>query len=390
VAKSSRNAAAANLQRLLNSNTFKANVPTEQDIMPAASSDGEQPISRQASIERETLRDDKRIQYIAIELLLDNPYQPRREILIDDDLREMAEGIKTYDLLGAYPARRHPEMEGYFQIGFGHRRREASRLAGKATMPIVLEDLDNPAMAGLAAVENIHRKDLTDLELGRLFLGMQSEGYTQEEIADSIKKKRGYVVNRLRLAEAPADIQAFIERKPDSLRVVAYLIKVTNEEDRALLIDRLTHGKLTADDLAGDISELIIMLKSNVFFSDQANNNAQPFGRSVSSNLSLQAELSSAEASQGTNGLSSSTSRNPEGNEGIIAGADDSVRQSVNDAEIEAIRIGSAKLRSIQRSYEAYYEGIKRRKNISRREQEFINRISEIHELIMAKIAEES
>lgn len=381
MAKSSRNAASTNLHRLLNSNTFKATLPTEQDMAQTASSDDTQPISRQASIERETLRDEKRIQYIAIELLLDNPYQPRREILVDDDLREMAEGIKTYDLLGAYPARKHPEQEGYFQIGFGHRRREASRLAGKATMPIVLEDLDDAAMAGLAAVENIHRKDLTDLELGRLFLGMKTEGYTQAMIADSVKKDRGYVVNRLRLAEAPADIQEFSEDTRGSLRAAAYLIQVTDKNDRALLIARLKEGKLTTDDLATNISELIAALK----ISDTADNSVQTSAQRGSSDLSFQAELSN------TNELSFSTSGNLDGE--IAAGTNattrqPSVKQHTANSEIEAIRI-STKLRSIKRSYEAYYDGIKHRQTISAQEQELIHDIGEIQELIMAKLGEE-
>lgn len=385
--KSPRNAASANLHRLLNSNTFKATVPTEEDMAQAGSSDDTQPISRQASIERDTVRDEKRIQYIAIDLLLDNPYQPRREILVDDDLREMSEGIKAYDLLGAYPARKHPDLEGYFQIGFGHRRREASRLAGKATMPIVLEDLDDAAMAGLAAVENIHRKDLTDLELGRLFLGMKNEGYTQAMIADSVKKDRGYVVNRLRLAEAPADIQEFSEDTRGSLRAAAYLIQVTNEDDRALLISRLKEGKLTTDDLAVNILELIAALKIADTTTIQTESDVQMSSQRGASDLSFQAEMSN------TNELSFSASGTRDANSEVAAGSDTSMRQPsvkhyTTNPDLEAIRI-STKLRSIKRSYEVYYDGLMQRNKISSQEQELIHEIGEIQELIMARLGEE-
>src|SRR6266704_1088923 len=44
---------------------------------------------------------EKKIYSIALDYLLDNPYQPREDIPVDDDLREMAEGIKAHGLLGA-------------------------------------------------------------------------------------------------------------------------------------------------------------------------------------------------------------------------------------------------------------------------------------------------
>jgi ParB/RepB/Spo0J family partition protein len=377
VAKSSRNAAATNLQRLLNSSTFKAAVPTAQEVALSVSKSDE--ATKHTAF---TSHDEKRIEYISLDLLLDNPYQPRREIPIDDDLCEMAEGIKAYDLLGAYPARKHPEKEGYFQLGFGHRRREASRLAGKATMPIVIEDLDNSTMAGLAAVENIHRKDLTDLELGRLFLSMQNEGYTQEEIADSIKKKRGYVVNRLRLAEAPDDIQAFVEKKPDSLRAVAYVIKVEDERDRALLMDRLAAGTLTADDLAGDISDVLHMLKERDVSHEKHVQSSNGAMEDVT--VSFLAEVTEEISRNDDEKVPSSQ----EQRSGALPNA--SEQQDAEGQEIEAIRIGSTKLRSILRSYNAYLTSVSQRKGISRREQQLIREIGETHALVMARISEAS
>ena len=279
--------------------------------------------------------------------------------------------------------------KGISSLGLAIDEEKHSRLAGKATMPIVLEDLDNSAMAGLAAVENIHRKDLTDLELGLLFLSMQNEGYTQEEIADSIKKKRGYVVNRLRLAEAPADIQTFLERKPDSLRAVAYLIKVTDEGDRALLLDRLTRGTLTADDLAGDTSELVAMLKGNVVPSAQEEARDQHFVESQPIDSLSHREHTNTEASQEKNDQPSFELRSLDSEDDGAEGPDASPKQEVNDLELEVTRIGRAKLRSVLRSYQAYYTGVAQRPNISRREQQLIHEISEIHTLILSKINEQ-
>jgi ParB family chromosome partitioning protein len=254
-----KTAAARNLQTLMNQGVIPTGQQSEIPLPP-----DEQPKGVAGAKLQEILSNQGRkvVQDISLDLLLDNPYQPREHIDIDDELKEMAEGIDEYNMLGAIPVRHHPEREGFFQLVYGHRRREASRLANKSTMPCVVEDVENTVMEVFAALENVHRKDLTHLELGNYFLRMRREGYTQEEIAKKVKKNRGYVVNRLRLAEAPQDIQTFILTKPDSLRAVAYLIQVENEEDRALLIQHLITGTLLTDDLAGDISLLLTTLKT--------------------------------------------------------------------------------------------------------------------------------
>src|SRR5439155_22330138 len=64
-----------------------------------------------------------------------------------------------------------------------------------------------------------------------------------------IGKDRGYVVNRLRAARAPADVRALIANKPDTLRAVAYLTKVADPDQRATLIAQLRTGMITGEAL---------------------------------------------------------------------------------------------------------------------------------------------
>src|SRR5262249_50536603 len=67
-----------------------------------------------------------------------------------------------------------------------------------------------------------------------------------------------------------------------------------------------------------------------------------------------------------------------------------SEQQGAETQEIEATRIGSAKLRAILRSYKAYLSSVEQRKKISRREQQLIREIGELHALILAYGAEGS
>lgn len=203
------------------------------------------------------------IVHIPLELLFDNPYQPRETIEKDQDYWDFVENVKQYGIKGAIPARKFPgRNDGSHQLAWGHRRREVARDAGLKTLPITVEDLDNAAMAALAAIENVHRSDLTEFELGKLFKNMNEEGWTQEQIASRVKKDRGFVVNRLRLVTSEDDIQEHVRRKPNSLRAVAYLVKIKDPADRALLYPRLEDGRLTTDDLANDVEGLLQLIKA--------------------------------------------------------------------------------------------------------------------------------
>ncbi|MFL5732568.1 MAG: ParB/RepB/Spo0J family partition protein [Chloroflexia bacterium] len=190
---------------------------------------------------------------VKIERLLNNPYQPRLEMQ-DQGIEELAQVIRAQGFQGVLVGRPDPVNKGFYQLTAGHRRREAARRAGLASLPLVVRELTDEEMVTLAITENIQREDLTPLEEGKIYLLMSDEmGYTQEQIAREIGRERGYVVNRLRVARAPRDIQALVQAKPDSLRMVANLIKVKSEEDRADIIAHILSGELTVEDLPGYI-----------------------------------------------------------------------------------------------------------------------------------------
>jgi ParB family chromosome partitioning protein len=200
-----------------------------------------------------TESDMQQAQMVKIERLLNNPYQPRLEIH-EEGIDELAQVIKAQGFQGVLVGRPDPVNKGFYQLTAGHRRREAARRAGLTSLPLVVRELTDEEMITLAITENIQREDLTPLEEGKIYLLMSDEmGYTQEQIAREIGRERGYVVNRLRVARAPRDIQALVQAKPDSLRMVANLIKVKDEGERAEIIAHILAGTLTVEDLPGYI-----------------------------------------------------------------------------------------------------------------------------------------
>lgn len=314
----------------------------------------------------------EQVQSIPLERLLDNPYQPRGQLAVDDELRELAASIRANGFQGVLMARPALDQEGYFQLAYGHRRREAARIAGLTHLLVSVRELTNKAMAGIAAVENIHRKDLTVLELGRLFARMLDEGYTQEDVAGQIGKDRGYVVNRLRVVRAPADVQQLVLEKPDSLRAVSTLVKVDNAATRAAMIEALKQGRVTTDDLPGYQSALeqegrIARLPS------PASGRREPGGDAASSvahdsdDYAAQGPIEADEGAKGT-----------ELEQGLSPYA--------ADFALLQARVGQAKLATVLRNLKGYREGLRRRSplTLSHQEQESLAKIDALLQEIQA------
>jgi ParB family chromosome partitioning protein len=194
---------------------------------------------------------------VKIDRLLNNPYQPRDDMR-EDTIGELSQVIKAQGFQGVLIARPHPTQSGSYELTAGHRRREAARRAGLSALPVVVRELTDEEMVTLAVTENIQREDLSPLEEGKIYLMMSQEmGYTHEQIAREIGKKRGYVENRIRVARAPKDVQALVQAKPDSIRAVANLIKLKDEQDRAEIIDGMLSGELTVEDLPALVLEKV-------------------------------------------------------------------------------------------------------------------------------------
>lgn len=206
--------------------------------------------------EQQRLIHEKQPEQIDIDLLHDNPYQPR-QTLDETSLQQLADTIASQGFQGVLVARPHPQIEGAYQITAGHRRKAAAKKSGMDTLPVIVHSWSDQEMATLAATENIQREDLSPLEEGKLFQLMIDEmNLTQVEVANAIKKDRGYVRNRLRLASAPPDIQAFITAKPNSMRAVIYLLDIEDPTERAPIIERLLQRTLTTEDLPGYVDEI--------------------------------------------------------------------------------------------------------------------------------------
>ena len=129
-----------------------------------------------------------------------NPDQPR--IHFDEDaLEELAESIRHRGVL--QPILLRADGDGYMIIA-GERRWRAAQRAQLHSIPAIVRELDESAIAELALIENIQREDLNALEEAEGYRQLiERHGHTQDGVARLVHKSRSHVANLLRLLELP-------------------------------------------------------------------------------------------------------------------------------------------------------------------------------------------
>jgi len=142
-----------------------------------------------------------------IEKILPNKHQPR--VHFDtDELFELSQSILENGVIQPLIVS-HIKDNNSYELIAGERRLRASREAGLETVPVVVKNVDNEdTFLELALIENIQRTDLNAIEEAKAYKKLiERFGYTQEETAQKVGKKRSTVANTLRLLLLPAYVK---------------------------------------------------------------------------------------------------------------------------------------------------------------------------------------
>jgi ParB family chromosome partitioning protein len=179
---------------------------------------------------------------IPLTKVIPNPSQPRMT-WHEDTLQELAASIREHGVL--QPILVRPAGDQY-EIIAGERRWRASKLAGKETIPSIVERFDDATALEIALIENLQREDLSPLDEAVIYKKMTDElGYSIRNLATKLSKDKGYVENRLRLASAPDDVRAMVAQRYDTLSAAYELMKLENKRRRQSLAKQIIAGKLT-------------------------------------------------------------------------------------------------------------------------------------------------
>jgi ParB family chromosome partitioning protein len=155
------------------------------------------------------INEDEQIRWIAIEEIMPNPYQPRKNFDAER-LNDLAESIKIHGILQPIVLRQ--TVQGYY-IVVGERRYRASQLAGLTKLPSIIKELSDADMMELAIIENLQREDLNAIEEAESYQRLMDDlQLTQQEVAHRLGKSRPYIANMLRLLHLPTSLKDSVQR----------------------------------------------------------------------------------------------------------------------------------------------------------------------------------
>jgi ParB family transcriptional regulator, chromosome partitioning protein len=178
---------------------------------------------------------EKGVLQVSVDLVSPNPRQPRGE-LRPDELKELTASVQEHGVLQPLIVTAGKKAGEYVLIA-GERRLQAARLAGLASVPVIVRQATDQQRLELAIIENVQRSDLSPLEEAEAYRQLAEDfNLSHEEIAVKVGKNRVTVTNTLRLLKLPDSVKnALIERRISEGHARALLALTTSAAQSAAL-----------------------------------------------------------------------------------------------------------------------------------------------------------
>jgi ParB family chromosome partitioning protein len=172
-----------------------------------------------------------------------NPKQPRT-LFDDDEIASLAASIREVGILQPIVVRKAGDSA--YEVVAGERRLRAAKVAGLATVAVVVRDTGDADLLREALIENIHRQDLGPIELADAFRALLEElGLKQEELAERVGVSRSHIANTLRLLQLPLDVQQLLTDSKLQAGHARALLSLGDKEAISTLALRVTAEDLS-------------------------------------------------------------------------------------------------------------------------------------------------
>ncbi|SUA83734.1 MULTISPECIES: ParB/RepB/Spo0J family partition protein [Paenibacillaceae] len=203
----------------------------------------------------ESRADEKREKVLDIPLsaISDFPGHPFK-VKADEAMLEMADSVKQYGVL--VPGLVRPKGDGGYEMVAGHRRKKASELAGKETLPCIVRELDDDQATIIMVDSNLQRENIAPSEKAFAYkmkleamkrqagrpskenstqVGQDLRGkYSVEILADQAGESRNQIQRYIRLTELTPSILEMVDDKRIAFNPAVEISYLAEEEQHAL------------------------------------------------------------------------------------------------------------------------------------------------------------
>lgn len=187
---------------------------------------------------------------IEIDRIEPDPDQPRQE-LDSEYVSSLAASIEQVGILQPITVR-FVDGTNKYRIISGHCRHAAAKNAELTEMPCWVKSPEQEEVLLHQIVENWQRSDLSPFDLAdSLAVLRDSNGYSQQQLAELTGKSKGEVSKTLAILELPTDVQA-VARNDDSGTISKrhlYAIARMKPDEQVSTVEKVVKEKLTVGEV---------------------------------------------------------------------------------------------------------------------------------------------
>ena len=200
--------------------------------------------------EERDLRSKEHVENLKISDIADFPNHPFK-VIVDDEMREMSKSIEEYGVL--VPVLVRPKQDGKYEMISGHRRKKASELAQKESIPCIIRELTDDEATIIMVDSNMQREHILPSEKAFAYKlkleALNSQGKrndltlspmdtkldSAEKLGKEFDDSRATVFRYIRLTELIPKILDMVDSERIAFRPAVEISYLTKDEQNMLL-----------------------------------------------------------------------------------------------------------------------------------------------------------
>lgn len=200
--------------------------------------------------EERDLRSKEHVENLKISDIADFPNHPFK-VIVDDEMREMSKSIEEYGVL--VPVLVRPKQDGKYEMISGHRRKKASKLANKDSIPCIIRELTDDEATIIMVDSNMQREHILPSEKAFAYKlkleALNSQGKrndltlspmdtkldSAEKLGKEFDDSRATVFRYIRLTELIPKILDMVDSERIAFRPAVEISYLTKDEQNMLL-----------------------------------------------------------------------------------------------------------------------------------------------------------
>ena len=193
---------------------------------------------------------------VKVDLITSSRYQTRKTL---GDIGSLAADIAVHGILNPVTIRK---VAFDFELIAGHRRLQAAKEAGLATVPAIVVTCDESTAAEMCVVENMQRLDLTPIEEAEGVKALLDTGHTRKDAADRLGRSEKWVARRANLLNLIPEIKEKVGDDEDVIGLIPLaglelIASMPSEVQESLVKYFWDYGGITIGQIEGQICRMM-------------------------------------------------------------------------------------------------------------------------------------